>query len=122
MLKDSGKVIAELRAEKDITQKQLAEILNLSSSAISNYENGIHTPDLATLNKMADYFNVTLDYLSGRTGYRCPPNILTEYITTDYTVTDIINTVISLDSTSRNSVSDYTDYIKHKHFKQAKRK
>jgi transcriptional regulator with XRE-family HTH domain len=121
-MKDSGRIIAQLRAEKKMTQKELAKILNLSSSAISNYENGVHTPDLVTLGKMADFFCVTIDYLSGRTGYRCSPKTFNEYITTEYTVTDFINTVISLDPDSRNSVTDYTDYIRDKQMKKTKPK
>ena len=117
-----GEVMADLRREKELGQKELAAKLNLSIGTISNYENGVHTPDLVTLGKMADFFCVTIDYLSGRTGYRCSPKTFNEYITTEYTVTDFINTVISLDPDSRNSVTDYTDYIRDKQMKKTKPK
>jgi transcriptional regulator with XRE-family HTH domain len=60
--------IRELRTEKNMSQKDLAEkILNLTQQTISKYENGQLEPDIATLNAIADYFNVSTDYLFGRT-------------------------------------------------------
>ena len=112
-MKDSGRIIAQLRAEKKMTQKELAKILNLSSSAISNYENGVHHPDLNTLCRIADLFNVTTDYLLGRTGYRCPPEILKDYIATDYMISSFINMVLSLDQNSQNAITKYAEYLKH---------
>ncbi len=58
--------IRELRKLKKITMKELGQILNLSESTISLYENGKHEPDYATLKKIADYFMVSTDYLLGR--------------------------------------------------------
>lgn len=63
-----GKRIKDLRKSKKITQDELGSILGLSGkSAISNYENGYSAPDNEMLNKIADYFNVSTDYLLGRT-------------------------------------------------------
>ncbi len=62
-----GAVLASLRREKGIYQKDLASYLHLSVTAISNYENGTNEPTLATICRMADYFGVTTDYLLGRT-------------------------------------------------------
>jgi len=114
-MRNVGEILTELRKEKELSQKDLAALLNLSISTISNYENGVHSPDLDTLRKIADFFGVTTDYLLGRTGYRCPPETLREYITTDYTISDFVNTVLSLDSASRNAVTIYVDFVKHFH-------
>ena len=46
-----------------LTQGQLAEMLNGKKSLVSNYENGYSTPDIYTLCKLADIFDVTLDEL-----------------------------------------------------------
>lgn len=58
--------LRELRKARNISMKQLGEIIGLSESAISLYETGKREPDYATLTKLADYFNVTVDYLMGR--------------------------------------------------------
>lgn len=55
-----------LRKEKNISQQQLANILEISQQAINKYENHKVEPDISTLIAMADYFGVTLDYLVGR--------------------------------------------------------
>lgn len=62
--------LKELRLEKDITQKELGRILNLSQRSISQYELGIRFPDEIILNLMADFFDVSMDYLFGRTNIK----------------------------------------------------
>ncbi len=49
-----------------MTQGQLAEKLCAKKSLISNYENGYSTPDIFTLCKLADIFEISLDELVGR--------------------------------------------------------
>ncbi len=49
-----------------LTQEKLATLLNGKKSLISNYENGYSTPDIYTLVKLADIFQITLDELVGR--------------------------------------------------------
>ena len=58
--------LLQLRKEKNITQKQLASALNLSAVGIQNYEGGRRKPAYDILIALADYFNVSLDYLVGR--------------------------------------------------------
>ena len=64
-----GELLAELRQDRGLTQKQLGKILSVSTGTISNYENGVHYPDLEKLVTLADYFQVSTDYLLGRKGY-----------------------------------------------------
>ncbi|WZL73102.1 S24 family peptidase [Clostridiaceae bacterium 35-E11] len=61
-----GDRFKKLRKEKKLTQVQLGNILNTSHATINRYEKGIHQPDLNTINKIAEIFNVTTDYLLGR--------------------------------------------------------
>lgn len=59
--------LKKLREEKNIRQEDLATILNISRQAISNYEQGTRLPkDEKILFLIADYFNVSIDYLLGR--------------------------------------------------------
>ena len=59
--------LKHLRLKNKCTAKQLAKYLNFGSTAISNYESGRNEPSIDTLIKIADYFDVTIDYLVGRT-------------------------------------------------------
>lgn len=58
-----GNVLKELLDLHSITQKQLAETLDLSPSALGNYIQGTREPDYGTLIRIADYFHVTIDFL-----------------------------------------------------------
>lgn len=60
---DIGKKIRTLRLQKNIPQNDLAQILGVSKSTMSNYERNYSTPDPDLLVKIADYFNVSIDYL-----------------------------------------------------------
>jgi transcriptional regulator with XRE-family HTH domain len=59
--------LREKREEKGITQKELADILEKKKAFINDMEHGRSYPGHETLIKIADYFNVSLDYLCGRT-------------------------------------------------------
>ena len=60
-------VLKSLRKANGLTQDELAKILKISRSTIGMYENGSREPDYETLEAIADYFNVDIDYLLGRT-------------------------------------------------------
>lgn len=60
-----GKVIKELREEKNLTQQQLASALNVDKSTIAKYETGDRLPNIEMSVKLALFFNVTTDYLFG---------------------------------------------------------
>ena len=59
--------LRELRKSKKISQLKLAIDLNMNQNTISRYENMEREADYETLIRFADYFNVSLDYLLGRT-------------------------------------------------------
>lgn len=63
---DLSKNIKLYRTALHLTQEQLANKLNAKKSLISNYENGYSTPDIYTLIKLADIFDISLDDLVGR--------------------------------------------------------
>ncbi len=56
-----------LREKKGLTQQRLAIELNMNQNTVSRYESGKRQADYATLIKIADYFDVSLDYLLERT-------------------------------------------------------
>ena len=59
--------LKELRNEKGISQLKLAMDLSMNQNTISRYETEERQADYETLIKIADYFNVSIDYLLGRT-------------------------------------------------------
>ena len=62
--------IKELRIFNQMTQKQVAEHLNVQSVTVQRFEYGERRPSLENLIILADYFNVSLDYLVGRSDER----------------------------------------------------
>jgi len=52
-----------VRKERNLNQLKVAMDLNISREALSHYENGKREPSLDMLNKMSEYFNVSIDYL-----------------------------------------------------------
>ncbi|HGH7181563.1 TPA: helix-turn-helix domain-containing protein [Bacillus luti] len=65
-MKTFNETLKILRKSRSLRQEDLAHELNLSRSQINNYENGFSEPDLTTLFRLASYFNVSLDVLTGR--------------------------------------------------------
>src|SRR5690554_120663 len=67
-----GERIKDLREAQGLTQKDLANQLGTTARNIGFYETGDRNPPIHTLNKLADFFDVSVDYLLGRTDI---PNI-----------------------------------------------
>ncbi len=59
--------LKEIRKKRGISQLKLAMDLNMNQNSVSRYESGEREADYATLIKIADYFDVSIDYLLGRT-------------------------------------------------------
>lgn len=60
-------LLKDLRKERNLTQSEVARALNISRQVYANYENEINQPDCKMLIKLADYFEVSIDYLLGIT-------------------------------------------------------
>lgn len=58
--------IRELRIEKGVSQKELAEYLGMSAGNLCDWEKGRTEPDINALIRIADYFDESVDYLIGR--------------------------------------------------------
>lgn len=61
-----GYRISELRKQAGMSQFQLAKVLDIATSTLGMYETGKREPSLKVMNRIANYFNVTTDYLLGR--------------------------------------------------------
>lgn len=67
--------ISHIREEKELTQQQLADILGGSRVNISNWENEREFPNIRRINEVADYFQVSLDYLFHLSNKKTYPDI-----------------------------------------------
>ena len=64
---ETNDIIRYLRIKNKLSSKDLSRILNISESSISLYESGKRMPSISLIIKIADYFNVSTDYLLGLT-------------------------------------------------------
>jgi len=65
MTEKMGQIIRRLRKERNLTQEELAELLNISAQAISKWETGSSLPDVSLIVPIASVFGVQIDVLFG---------------------------------------------------------
>ena len=109
--------IAELRKEKNISQEELADILNTSRQAVSKWERGESYPDIDRLKELAIYFNVSIDYIIGydieSTSVASFINKVKECIenkTYDYSLNDI-KALVRKNNNSFNVIASAVSYL-----------
>ncbi|MDR0268332.1 helix-turn-helix transcriptional regulator [Paenibacillus sp.] len=76
-----GNRIAELRDQRGWTQEELAQSIGITRAALSHYEKNRRKPDFEILTKLADKFEVSIDYLIGRTNQ---PKTVMEPVVRDF--------------------------------------
>jgi len=69
-MQEFNKILKELRNNRNIVQKDIADVLGISVRAYQHYETGTRFPDFQGLITLADYFDVSLDYLVARSNTR----------------------------------------------------
>ncbi|MCY8321137.1 helix-turn-helix transcriptional regulator [Bacillus inaquosorum] len=108
--------LVELRKSKKLTQQGLAAKLKITRSSLSQYEIGNRQPDYETLKKIADFFEVTTDYLLGYSNTK--PVVKEEK--TPYNVTDDPDLQIAFKEAAdfseeaRRQTIDFINYLKEK--------
>jgi transcriptional regulator with XRE-family HTH domain len=102
-----GERLRFLREEKELTQQQIADVINSTQQKISNYEKDTVEPDCETLIKLANFFNTTTDYILGRTNLRYSAEIPTVCLPND-PINDLPKEAIL-------ELKQFTDYLIHKY-------
>lgn len=102
--------IKELRLKQRLTQQQVAEKIGVTRPAYSAYEIGKREPDFETLKKLANIFDVSTDYLLGKSSNEndtsvTPPNTIAAHIDEDVTAEEM------------EDILNYIEFIKNKHRK-----
>lgn len=100
-----GEILAELRQDRNLTQKDLAKYLHVSPGTVSNYENNIHLPDLEKILILANYFGVTTDYLLGRTPFSISPDLFYKEIGNGVKISDLIQIISKSNTTEQKALS-----------------
>ncbi|MGM9534056.1 MAG: helix-turn-helix domain-containing protein [Intestinibacter sp.] len=103
-----GKRLAELRKENKITQRELANKLNISKSSLAMYETNKRQPTNDVLVKLADYFDVSVDYLLGRTIARKQVDTIAFHSIDDSELSD----------EGKEELRNYLEYLKTRHPKK----
>ncbi|MBO5473804.1 MAG: helix-turn-helix transcriptional regulator [Lachnospiraceae bacterium] len=106
-----GEFLAELRKERGLLQKEVANYLKVTVATISNYEKGVHSPDLNTLIKLADFFDVSTDYMLQRTNYKASISTLNKPLAADLTAGDLLNLTLDLDKQNMDALLDYYELL-----------
>lgn len=99
--------LKKLRKDKRLTQEELAAIINVSTSAVSQYERGKATPRRENLILLAEYFGVTVAYLEGTTSIEDIENMLNAPYTEDTSVRDMLGICMEIAPNKRK----YFKYI-----------
>ena len=76
--------LRQLRTEAGLSQQELADKIGISKSSINMYERGEREPSFETLEAIADYFNVDMDFLVGKSPYLNMYQHIREYLRTNY--------------------------------------
>lgn len=71
--------IKELRTIKELTQKEFAESINVSTVSVSSYETGVKTPSLDIVLSIAQNYNISIDWLCGLSDNMAPDSHITTY-------------------------------------------
>ena len=103
MLKDTLKL---LREQKNLTKKQVADAIEVTERAYITYEYGQRDVSTGTLQKLADFYGVTTDYLLGRPDAKAPADPIDKLMTVDEMEKDLLREWLSLDEASRKSFLD----------------
>ena len=97
--------LREVRKKKNLTLKELGAIIGVGESTLSQYEDGKRQPDFETLDKIADFFNVSVDYLLGRVDH----NVSSVLINGDMTRVPVLGRIAA--GVPINAVEDILEYI-----------
>ena len=108
-MSELGDRIAELRRDKQEQQRDIADLLHVSPASVSNYETGVHLPNVDTLCQLANHFNVTMDYLMGRTNCRIPTETLNKLFSGPVTYGMLLERLLDLPDSKREILLEIID-------------
>lgn len=93
-----GELLSEIRKDKGYTQEDLAEVLHITKSTLSNYENDRRTPDITFLKSFSKFTDVSVDYILGLSEIPIGVSVLKKKVGKNTSMEQVINTILTLDT------------------------
>lgn len=107
-------ILKQLRKGKGITQDELARVLKVSRSTVAGYEARNNQPDFDKLVQIADYFNISIDYLlSGEA--KCAQDAVVQIVSDKELEKQLVESFHPLPYEVKLNILDYIQYQKEKH-------
>lgn len=104
-------ILRMLREKQGYSQKQLADVLHVSKNSVSHYELGVCMPSIEVIVSIAEVFDVSLDYLLGRSNANLSKRLLEKTIAKNITAGDMLETILRLDKERRSDFLRLLYYI-----------
>ena len=104
-------ILKELRQSKNLNQKQFAEAIYLSPSAVSQYETGHTMPSRETLDRIARYFNVSTDYLLGTSRHAEIEKAMNQEYCLGVTVSTLLDKCMRIKGSHRETLLDIVESL-----------
>ncbi len=114
IVKSVMELFRELREDHDYTQTEVAAVLGISQQHYSKYESGEYELPLRHFITLAEYYEVSADYLIGRCSYDEKKPLELVYVTRDCSCEKILRDILSLDEHGRAAVVEYVGLQKLK--------
>jgi len=105
-----GQRLKSLREEMGLKQIDIVEMLGVSRTTYTQYETGKSEPDLATVAKLAEFFNTSVDYLISKTSIKTPIETIAAHRSDD--------PMSELPEEARKSLEEFKEYIIRKYGKK----
>jgi len=106
-MKDTMEILRGLREDKDLKQSEIADLVGTTQQQYSKYETGESELPVRALIILADFYNVSADYLLGRTDCREGVDALNQKLTIGGTTGSLLSAVLSLEPSGQSAVLDY---------------
>ena len=106
-MKPINKILSDMREDRDIRQNVIAKLLDISQQQYSRYETGESEFPLRAAVTLADYYGVSLDYLTGRKDMMSGVPGLDKRVTKEQTAGEVLHDILSLDADGREAVTEY---------------
>lgn len=106
-----AEVLKRLRQSRHLNQKQFANEIFISPSAVSQYETGRTMPSREMLERIAKYFDVSTDYLLGTSPIAAIEDLLNQDYCTGVTVSELVDKCMSVKGKHRETLLDVVDAL-----------
>lgn len=113
-MKGMWEILRDLREDSDLSQRDMAEKLGVTPQQYSQYENGVSDIPLHRFVKLIEIFDVSADYLLGRTQRPENKSFRNVQVTKDCSCTALLNAVLSLSEEDREAAVEYVRLLRLK--------